>query len=102
MQSWELEYNEPRKIFVSPQSPNNIVTVLINGQPSPLQVKKYEDCRVSGYVLRFLSDLYTSPFSSSLLGIGVFELSSEFIADVAFLDKCVSFKTKNIFCFSLC
>ena len=86
----------PQPVLVSAKFPNNCVLVQVEiNYCFPIivtEVKKENDqYLVTGYKLIFVNDLYTHPYPSSSVGIGVYKKSKTFVHDCCVICKCVLF-----------
>ena len=80
------------ELFFSAKSPNNCAVI---GDVYIIVDNVSCDSLLSGYVLHFYKDLYSVPYSSSLLGIGYFELSSTRLNCVEATNKAICIPINN-------
>lgn len=83
--------------FFSASYPNNFVLVAEDESVTPMIISEKQDNIISGYKLRLVDDLYSYPYPSRNLLIGIYKKSKTFLRDVTIINKCVVFLQDDCF-----
>lgn len=87
------EYNEP--LHFSNKHPNNCAAVIYNSDKVYIIISSvnYSNNKVflCGHILKFKTVLYSYPYPSSTLGIGLYNLTNKHVSDLAPVNKCIVF-----------
>ena len=89
-----LLQNPTPSIKTDPKPPNNVVK-LHNG--SIIRIVSKEEEYFSGYVLELVENLYSYPYESSSLGIGLYKKTENLVSSSSFERKCIAYPKNNLF-----
>ena len=93
--------NSTRDLSFSSKYPDNCALVTVDNMSVPILINSVMHegsvVRVSGTLLRFERDLYTSPYPSRVLGIEEFCKGSDECFDIDPTNKCILFPNHNSF-----
>lgn len=96
--------SENRNLYFSDEFPNNCGVVIHNGKESYVYIdqvfEEKEGIFISGRIFKFVSDVYSTPYSSSTIGIGNFILTRNRVNRVQRMrpiNKCILFPNNELY-----
>ena len=98
-----LKESGQRSLYFSKDEPNNCAEVMMKSEDKSVYIMIDEvhdednGVYVSGRVFRFLSNVYSYPYASSIIGIGNFALTNKRVKNLKPINKCVVFPQNDFY-----